>query len=275
MLIDSLSPPNRLPNPEAITAPANFIQNTQHYVCPGTLRDKFKTFGIHAKYRCVFLYMARERVEDYRSRLLSLVQDQIRHVLDLLRKTLLMLEAANRDEDLKKLEEIYSQVLKTDEAEKEARRLVEKEVSEIGAILTNREDFIRLVNSIDKIADTAEGVAFRILGLAKARMKINKDILNSMSKLGEVVLQTVTKLREALLAVTLNSDTFMQKTKETEDSERQVDELYRNLDLVILQSDMKVGQLLLVREIVSMLEDIADRAEESAETLRVLSFVIL
>jgi len=221
------------------------------------------------------LYMARERVEDYRSRLLNLVQDQIRHVLDLLRKTLLMLEAANRDEDLKKLEEIYSQVLKTDEAEKEARRLVEKEVSEIGAILTNREDFIRLVNSIDKIADTAEGVAFRVLGLAKARMKINKDILNSMSKLGEVVLQTVTKLREALLAVTLNSDTFMQKTKETEDSERQVDELYRNLDLVILQSDMKVGQLLLVREIVSMLEDIADRAEESAETLRVLSFVIL
>jgi predicted phosphate transport protein (TIGR00153 family) len=219
--------------------------------------------------------MARERVEDYRSRLLSLVQDQIRHVLDLLRKTLLMLEAANREEDLKKLEEIYSQVLKTDEAGKEARRLVEKEVSEIGAILTNREDFIRLVNSIDKIADTAEGVAFRILGLAKARMKINKDILNSMLKLGEVVLQTVTKLREALLAVTLNSDTFLQKTKETEDSERQVDELYRNLDLVILQSDMKVGQLLLVREIVSMLEDIADRAEESAETLRVLSFVIL
>jgi predicted phosphate transport protein (TIGR00153 family) len=219
--------------------------------------------------------MARERVEDYRSRLLSLVQDQIRHVLDLLRKTLLMLEAANREEDLKKLEEIYSQVLKTDESGKEARRLVEKEVSEIGAILTNREDFIRLVNSIDKIADTAEGVAFRILGLAKARMKINKDILNSMLKLGEVVLQTVTKLREALLAVTLNSDTFMQKTKETEDSERQVDELYRNLDLVILQSDMKVGQLLLVREIVSMLEDIADRAEESAETLRVLSFVIL
>jgi predicted phosphate transport protein (TIGR00153 family) len=186
-----------------------------------------------------------------------------------------MLEAANREEDLKKLEEIYSQVLKTDEAGKEARRLVEKEVSEIGAILTNREDFIRLVNSIDKIADTAEGVAFRILGLAKARMKINKDILNSMLKLGEVVLQTVTKLRESLLAVTLNSDTFMQKTKETEDSERQVDELYRNLDLVILQSDMKVGQLLLVREIVSMLEDIADRAEESAETLRVLSFVIL
>jgi len=221
------------------------------------------------------MYAARERVEDIRSRLINLVQDQIRQVLDIVRKTLQMLEAVSRDEDVKKLEEIYSQILKSDEAEKEARRLVEKEVSEIGAILTNREDFIRLVNGIDKIADIAEGVAFRILSLGKARMKINKDILSEVSRLGEFVLQTVVKLREALFAVTLSSETFLQKTKETEDSERQVDEIYRNLDLIILQSEMKVGQLLLLREIVQMFEDIADKAEESAETLRVLSFVIL
>jgi len=221
------------------------------------------------------MYAARERVEDIRSRLINLVQDQIRQVLDIVRKTLQMLEAVSRDEDVKKLEEIYGQILKSDEAEKEARRLVEKEVSEIGAILTNREDFIRLVNGIDKIADIAEGVAFRILSLGKARMKINKDILSQVSRLGEFVLQTVVKLREALFAVTLNSETFLQKTKETEDSERQVDEIYRNLDLIILQSEMKVGQLLLLREIVQMFEDIADKAEESAETLRVLSFVIL
>ncbi|MEM2766115.1 MAG: DUF47 family protein, partial [Candidatus Caldarchaeum sp.] len=166
-------------------------------------------------------------------------------------------------------------VLKSDEAAKESRRLVEKEVSDIGAILTNREDFIRLVNGIDHIADTAEGVAYRILGLTKARMKIDRDVLANVLRLCDAVLQSVTKLREALLAVTLNSETFLQKVKETEEAERKVDEIYRNLDLTILQMDMKVGQLLLVREIVSMLEDIADRSEEAVETLRVLSFVIL
>lgn len=214
-------------------------------------------------------------MEDYRARLLSLAQDQIRNVLELLRKTSLMLESLNKDYDVKKMEELYAAVLKSDEAAKESRRLVEKEVSDIGAILTNREDFIRLVNGIDHIADTAEGVAYRILGLTKARMKIDRDVLANVLRLCDAVLQSVTKLREALLAVTLNSETFLQKVKETEEAERKVDEIYRNLDLTILQMDMKVGQLLLVREIVSMLEDIADRSEEAVETLRVLSFVIL
>ncbi|MEM4287307.1 MAG: DUF47 family protein [Candidatus Caldarchaeum sp.] len=221
------------------------------------------------------MYTARERMEDYRARLLSLAQDQIRNVLELLRKTSLMLESLNKDYDVKKMEELYAAVLKSDEAAKESRRLVEKEVSDIGAILANREDFIRLVNGIDRIADTAEGVAYRILGLTKARMKIDRDVLANVLRLCDAVLQSVTKLREALLAVTLNSETFLQKVKETEEAERKVDEIYRNLDLTILQMDMKVGQLLLVREIVSMLEDIADRSEEAVETLRVLSFVIL
>ncbi|MDW8084377.1 MAG: DUF47 family protein [Candidatus Caldarchaeum sp.] len=221
------------------------------------------------------MYAARERVEDYRSRLLSLAQDQMRSILEILRKTTLMLEMVFKEVDYKKIEEAYSDILKSDEAAKNWRRLVEKEVSDIGAILTNREDFIRLVNSMDKIADISEGVAFRILSLVKSRMKIDRDVLSEVLKLGDLVLQTVTKLREALLAVTLNSETFHQKVKETEEAERKVDDFYRNIDLMILMTDMKIGQLLLVREIVSMLEDVADKAEEAVENLRVLSFVIL
>lgn len=199
----------------------------------------------------------------------------MRSILEILRKTTLMLEMVFKEVDYKKIEEAYNDILKSDESAKNWRRLVEKEVSDIGAILTNREDFIRLVNSMDKIADISEGVAFRILSLVKSRMKIDRDVLSEVLKLGDLVLQTVTKLREALLAVTLNSETFHQKVKETEEAERKVDDFYRNIDLMILMTDMKIGQLLLVREIVSMLEDVADKAEEAVENLRVLSFVIL
>lgn len=199
----------------------------------------------------------------------------MRSVLDILRKTTLMLEMIAKESDVRKLEEAYQEIVKIDEVARTNRRIIEKEVTDIGAILTNREDFIRLVNCIDKIADISEGVAFRIVGLAKSKMKIDKEILAELMKLGDHVLQSVTKLREALLAVTLNSETFYQKVKETEEAERTVDELYRNIDLSLLMSDMRVGQLLLIREIVSMFEDIADKAEEAVEDLRVLSFVIL
>ncbi|MEM3032315.1 MAG: DUF47 family protein [Nitrososphaerota archaeon] len=221
------------------------------------------------------MFPAREREEEYRSRLLNLAQDQIRNVLEVLRKTLQMLEHLQKDNDVKKFEELYGSVLKSDEAARESKRLVETEVSNIGAILTNREDFLRLINSVDRIADTAEGVAYRILGLARAKLKINKDILSSIIDLGGRVLVTVNRLREAILAVTLNSETFALKVKETEEAERSVDEAYRLVDFAILQSEMRIPQMLLSREIVAMLEDIADRAEETVETLRVLSFVIL
>lgn len=199
----------------------------------------------------------------------------MRSVLDIVRKTTLMLEMISKESDVRKLEEAYQEILKIDEAARTSRIVIEKEVTDIGAILTNREDFIRLVNCIDKIADISEGVAFRIVGLVKSKMKIDKDIVAELVKLADLVLQSVTKLREALLAVTLNSETFFQKVKETEEAERKVDELYRNIDLTLLMSDMRVGQLLLIREIVSMFEDIADKAEEAVEDLRVLSFVIL
>ncbi|GBC68883.1 hypothetical protein HRbin01_00571 [archaeon HR01] len=221
------------------------------------------------------MFPARDREEEYRTRLLNLAQDQIRNVLEVLRKTLQMLEQLSKENDVKKFEELYSSVLKSDEAARESKRMVEVEVSNIGAILTNREDFLRLINSVDRIADIAEGVAFRILGLARAKLKINKEILSAMVELGDRVLATVNRLREAILAVTLNSETFTQKVKETEDAERYVDELYRNIDFQILQSEMRIPQMLLSREIVAMLEDIADKAEETVETLRVLSFVIL
>ncbi len=221
------------------------------------------------------MFPAREREEEYRSRLLNLAQDQIRHVLEVLRKTLQMLELLQKDNDIRHFEELYASVLKADEAARESKKMVETEVSNIGAILTNREDFLRLINSVDRIADIGEGVAFRILGLARAKLRINKEILAGITEMGNRVLNTVNRLREAILAVTLNSETFAQKVKETEEAERYVDEAYRTVDFAILQSEMRIPQMLLSREIVAMLEDIADKAEETVETLRVLSFVIL
>ncbi|MDJ0269913.1 MAG: DUF47 family protein [Aigarchaeota archaeon] len=221
------------------------------------------------------MFPAREREQGLRVKLLTLAQDHMRSVVDVIRKTSLMMEYLCNDEPIQKLEETYADILKSEEKARDTRRIIEDEVTNVGALLTNREDFLRLIHGIDRIGDTAEGVAFRILSLARAKLKINKDVAKNMCVLSDSVLHTVMKLREALLAVTLNHDTFSNKLKEIEESERAVDDHYRNLDLAILQSEMRIPQLLLSREIVSMLEDIADRAEETVETLRVLSFVIL
>ncbi len=218
--------------------------------------------------------LPRDREEEYSARLLSLLQDQIRKVMEMFRTVLLMIEDVMNEVSLKDIEARYDTLLKLDEEERNIRRMMEKDIANIGALLTNKEDFIRLTNNLDKIADTSEGIAFRLVSLIKMKFKINKDIFQGILQLGDAVHSILGKLREALLSVTLDSETFMKKVTEIDNAEREIDDIYRNLSLVILQSDMKAGHMFLIREIVALLEDIADKAEESVEILRTLSLTV-
>jgi len=215
--------------------------------------------------------LPRDREEDFRINILTLIQDQVRVVLEGYKMLLDMLENFVNGAKPQVLDEIYQRILKNDENAKEKGRTVEAEISNVGALLSSRENFVRLTTTIDRIADTAEGAAFRILSLSKMKTKIGKNIKRLFMELGESVLSTLVAMREALLATTLNSSTLYDKINETELNEKKTDELYRTLDLELLKSDLKIAQLLLCREVAEMIEDISDNAERIADILRALS----
>lgn len=218
----------------------------------------------------------RDREEEFQGRLVALTQEQIRKVLDCLRNLALMIETlSDTKAGTKAVQQSQQRVLASASEATEKRRAIESEIAKVGAILANREDFMRLVDDIDKIADLAEGISFRIVWLSMKQMRPKKNILKELRSMTDAVLVTVTRVREALLAVTLSAETFSSKIGETEDAEDKVDEMYRRIDLMILESDMKIAPLLLTREVATMLEDVADKAEEAADTLRALSLAIL
>ena len=218
--------------------------------------------------------LPRDREEDFRINILNLVQDQIRVVLEGYRTLLDMLENFLNGEKPKTLEELYEKILKNDERAKEMNRIIEREISNVGAVLTSRENFIRLTSEIDRIADITEGAAFRLLNLSRMKTKLGKDVRRNFMELGNAVLSTLLSVREALLATTLNSSSLMEKIKETEANEKKADEIYRTLDLDILKSNLQIGQLLLCREVAEMIEDISDHAERVADILRALAVAI-
>jgi len=218
--------------------------------------------------------LPRDREEDFRINILNLVQDQIRVVLEGYRTLLDMLENFLNGEKPKTLEELYEKILKNDERAKEMNRIIEREISNVGALLTSRENFIRLTSEIDRIADITEGAAFRLLNLSRMKTKLGKDVRRNFMELGNAVLSTLLSVREALLATTLNSSSLMEKIKETEANEKKADEIYRTLDLDILKSNLQIGQLLLCREVAEMIEDISDHAERVADILRALAVAI-
>jgi uncharacterized protein Yka (UPF0111/DUF47 family) len=217
--------------------------------------------------------LPRDREEDFRIAILNLIQDQVRVVLDGYRLLLDMLEQFLRGEQASAIEEFYQKILRNDEKAKEMNRLVEEEISKVGAILTSRENFVRLTLEVDRIADITEGAAFRIMNLSRMKTKLGKETCKPFLTLGEAVLATLNSMRQALLATTLNSSSLAEKIAETEANEKKADDIYRQLDLELLKSNLHIAQLLLCREVAEMIEDVSDHAERVADILRTLTII--
>ena len=214
-----------------------------------------------------------ETEERVKRRALSVCQEHLRKVLDLTRKVPQMIECFIKN-DRAKAKQIYNEIRMGEEDVDNARRLVSRELAEIGAILLSREDFLRFTNLAGEIADFSEGIAFRILEIMEHNWNVPTEIKKDLLKLSEATLETVLKLRETMMVLAYGSEKAMEKASEVESAERAVDELYRTLEIKLLNSKLEIPALILLRDILQLLEDSADKAEDAADAARVLSFIM-
>ncbi len=214
-----------------------------------------------------------ETEERAKRRALSVCQDHMRKVVDIMRKIPQMVDCFMR-EDEGSAKELYAEIRKAEDEVDAVRRAASKELAEIGAILTNREDFLRFTNSTSEIADYCEGIAFRLLEIMEREWKVPNDIKEGLAKLSNDVLETVLRLRETALMLNYGSTKVLEKAREVELAERVVDEAYRELELKIITSKLDIPILLLLRDVIQLLEDTADKAEDSSDAARILSFAI-
>ena len=176
--------------------------------------------------------------------------------------------------DKKQARKTFSEIQSGEEAVDESRRLVYRELAEIGAILISREDFLRLTNLTREIADLCEGIAFRLLEILEHEWKTPKKIKEDLLKLSEAVLDTVFKLRETIMVVNYGPNKAMEKAKEVEKAEKIVDELYRELEMKLLGCKLDFAVFILLKDILQLLEDSADKAEDASDTTRILSLMM-
>jgi predicted phosphate transport protein (TIGR00153 family) len=176
--------------------------------------------------------------------------------------------------DKAKAKQLHNEIRSGEDDVDNARRLVSQELAEIGAILLSREDFLRFTNLASEIADFSEGIAFRLLEIMEHGWNVPMDIKKDLLKLSEAVLEAVLKLRETMMVLNYGPAKAMEKAKEVEIAERAVDELYRELEIKLLNSKLEIPTLILLRDVLQLLEDSADKAEDASDAARVLSFIM-
>jgi predicted phosphate transport protein (TIGR00153 family) len=206
-------------------------------------------------------------------RALDICEEHLRKVIDLTRKIPQMIETfINNDKEHTK--QIFNEIIKSHEEVDNARRMVSEELAKIGAILLSREDFLRFTNLANEIADFCEGAGFRILEIMQHEWNIPIDLKKKILTLSEAVLETILKLREAMIVLSYGSSKTMEKAREVEIAERAVDDLYREVEINLINSKLDVPALILLRDVLQLLEDCADKAEDAADITRILSFII-
>ena len=203
----------------------------------------------------------------------TVCQDHLRNVLTLARKISQVVACfiENNKEGAKQLlSEIKSD---RDEVDK-ARRLVSQELAEMGAVLLSREDFLRFTNLTSEIADFSEGIAFRLVAIMEHRWNVPMEIKKDLLKLSEAVFETILRLREAVIVLKYGPAKTMEKAKDVEIAEHNVDTVYNDLGMKLLSSKIDLPALMLLRDVVQLLEDSADKAQDAADATRILSFVM-
>lgn len=194
----------------------------------------------------------------------------MRKVLDAVRELINMVSTLS-ESSYKETEEQVFKIVQLKEEATQQKNLLLVELAESGMLLLNREDFLRLAVQIGEIADYCEGAAYRITYITKRKMKISDEIKTSLFSMGKNVLKTVTNLRETMFSLAFSRQRALDLAKNVEIAEYAVDELFRETEIKIIDSDMDYRSMILLKDLAQFLEDIADKAEDAKDSTRILA----
>jgi uncharacterized protein Yka (UPF0111/DUF47 family) len=219
------------------------------------------------------LVLPAETEERVKRRALNACQDNLRKVVDVSRKIPQLVEYFARG-DKENARKLFSEIRTGEEEVIKARRMVSQELAEIGAILIAREDFLRFTNLSSEIADFSEGIANYLVEIMEHNWIIPPEVKKDLLKLSLAVLDSVLKLRETMMVLNYGPQKTLERAKDVEIAERIVDDIYRALTIKVLTSKLEVPVLLLLRDVLQLLENSADKAEDAADAARTISFIM-
>jgi len=155
-------------------------------------------------------------------------------------------------------------------SEHKADVLRSKMVSELseGLLLPpDREDLMRFVKSLDRIADWTNGAA-RILGFIEE--KPGDSILKNISLGADLIFRSISRLKDALQSLAKNDfKKALEYCEEVDRIESEADDQKKLLIEAIIHAKLEPATLLLSFNLAEYLEGVTDKIEDAADFIKV------
>ena len=203
---------------------------------------------------------------------IAVLQDEINRILNASRELSSLPELLvkkNKTDVKAKLEQISSL---EDEVEN-LRRKITRDVADVGGLIMNRENILNTAYTMDEIAGYITGIAFKLSNI-KVKTLTTENFEKELTELIELVVDQVYKLNEIIRSLNTDSTKSVEFAQETQKIEREIDIKYRNMSIKALDTISNTKELLLMKDIIEGIEEMADKCQEVSDSFILLALSI-
>ena len=122
---------------------------------------------------------------------------------------------------------------------------------------------------MDEIAGYITGISFKLSNLKIKTLK-TKNLDKELTELIELVVDEIYKLSEIIRSLNTDSAKSIELAQETQKIERNIDIKYRKMTIVALNEITTTKELLLIKDVIEGIEEMADKCQEVSD-----SFILL
>ena len=203
---------------------------------------------------------------------IAVLQDEINRILNASRSLSTLPELITK-KNKSEIKNTLEQIVSIEEEVETLRRKITRDVADVGGLIINRENLLNTAYTMDEIAGYITGISFKLSNIKPATLKtaqLDKDL----TSLIEQVVDQVYKLNEIIRSLNTNTSNSIDLAQETQKIERDIDTKYRQITIKILNEISNTKELLLMKDVIEGIEEMADKCQEVSDSFILLALSI-
>jgi len=149
------------------------------------------------------------------------------------------------------------------------RRKITRDVADVGGLILNRDNILNTAYTMDEIGGYITGISFKLSNIKVTTIKTS-HLEKDLTELIELVVDQIYKLNEIIRSLNVDSGKSVELAQETQKIEREIDTKYRIMTITVLNEITDTKELLLMKDVIELIEEMADKCQEVSD-----SFILL
>ena len=199
---------------------------------------------------------------------IAILQDEINRILNASR-VLSTLPNMLVNKDKTGIKGALEQISSIEEEVENLRRKITRDVADVGGLILNRENILNTAYTMDEISGYITGISFKLSNIKVSTIKTS-HLEKDLTDLIELVVDEIYKLNEVIRSLNVDSSKSIELAQETQKIEREIDTKYRIMSITALNEITETKELLLMKDIIEGIEEMADKCQEVSD-----SFILL